>query len=157
MRPLPPDSKPAPAGVATPADRAYEERTTRRAWSMVAAVAVHAAALASWPSLPNRLSLALDPTQESTLEGNEPEWVFMDQVGGRGSQTEGDGATRAPRGTGAVPVAPRGVQTVSADELEGLSDALRDRLVRSTSFAPTLSEEEDPLGVLPSRDNNGGD
>jgi TonB family protein len=157
MRAPPRESKPAPEGVVGPADRAHEERTTRKAWSMVAAVAVHAAALASWPSLPNQLSLALDPTQESTLEGSEPEWVFMDQVGGRGSQTEGDGATRAPRGTGAVPVAPRGVQTVSEDDIDGLSDALRDRLVRSTSFAPSLSEPADPLGVLPSRDNRGGD
>jgi TonB family protein len=139
-------------------DRAQEERTTRQAWSMVAAVAVHAAALASWPSLPDQLALALDPSQEQTLESSEPEWVFMDQVGGGTSREEGEGATRAPPGSGLVPVAPRGVRTVSEDELEGLSDELRDRLVRSTSFAPSLSSEpEDPLGMLPSRNSGSSD
>jgi len=157
MTASPGDSKSAPNRDMP--ERAYEERTTRMAWSMVAAVAVHAAALASWPQLPSRLSLALDPRAEPPLESAEPQWIFMDQAGGRG-QMEGQGVMAAVRGTGPVPVQPRGVQTATTEpDPDGLSDALRDRLVRSTSFAPGLAQEPaDELGVLPpTQQSAGGD
>jgi TonB family protein len=155
MRASPRESNTIPEREAGRADRAYEERTTRMAWSMVAAVAVHAAALASWPELPNRLSLALDPRAEPPLETVQAEWIFMDQAGG-GGETEGQGVTRARPGPGPVPVEPRGVQTVTTEpDPDGLSDALRDRLVRSTSFAPALAEA-DELGVLPTSEESSG-
>jgi TonB family protein len=157
MKASPRESNPVPSRDAVAPYRAQEEHTTRMAWSMVAAVAFHAAALASWPELPNRMTLAIDPRAEPPLETEQPEWIFMDQAGG-GGEAEGAGVTRARPGSGPVPVVPRGVQTATTEpDPEGLSDAMRDRLVRSTSFAPSLSEPEDELGVLPSDQTSSAD
>lgn len=126
-------------------DLARQERSTRKAWSMVAAVALHAAVLASWPTLPQHANLeaVLDPTQ---IESAQPEWLFMDQALATAPK-DGDGGAAKPR-TGPNAAGPlRGIQTVEdAPVPEGISPDLRDRLVRSTSFVPTVADDGSGTG-----------
>jgi TonB family protein len=118
------------------------------AWSMMAAVAMHAVALASWPARPGGLSLNDDTPPEAGLESAQPEWLFMDQALAAAPQEgEGAGAPRPKQGAGNA-AQERGIQVADAEPVpEGISADLRDRLVRSTSFAPSVADG-DGLGGL---------
>jgi hypothetical protein len=122
-------------------DHAREERQARSAWSMVAAVALHAAALVSWPTaraLVPDLQATLDP---SAVESAQPEWLFMDQAIASAPK-EGDGGAAKPRQGSNGEGVRRGIHTVDPDPVpEGISPDLRDQLVRSTSFAPTIADD----------------
>lgn len=143
-------SEPRTAPTSGDVGRTRTERNTRMAWSMTAAVAVHAAALASWGRLPQPFGPdgAFDPAAAQT----QPEWIFLDQsvsIGPDGGVAAGTGAASRPPaselpassesradGEGAVPPDPA-----------GLPHALRDRLVGATAFGPTLTGDEGAGGI----------
>ena len=128
-------------------DRVREEWNTRMAWSMVAAVGLHAAALVYWPKLPG-LSLFDDP-REAAADPKQPQWLFLDQAAPQG-EDEGRGRGQAAAAPRSVPVSPlpEGIATAQADA-DANTETFRDRLLRSTSFTPTLAASNDPGGITP--------
>src|SRR5437764_910836 len=90
-------AEPPPAGGG--GDDAREQRQARSAWSMVAAVALHAAALVSWPAsraLAPQLQATLDP---SAVESAQPEWLFMDQAIASAPKAGDGGAAKPQQGS----------------------------------------------------------
>ncbi|MSR36229.1 MAG: energy transducer TonB [Gemmatimonadetes bacterium] len=150
----PRESRPPLAQVDATFDRASEERTTRMAWSMMAAVAVHAAAIASWPD--SGALLMPVANLDAEVVAAQPEWLFLDQTTAGGPK-EGEGVEKARSGAGRSEQA-RGVAVVDPNPIpEGISEDMRDRLVRATSFAPTVSDVDGPNGVATPGGEDSGD